>query len=871
MSSQSGETEKAPAIEKRRGSRRIRPWQALAIAAVLVLGGAGGYFGYTWLTDDGATPLTEGQQLVPVTRGDLTNQVSTNGSVVFPEREALAFGAPGTVGAVLVAEGEAVEEGQALASLDETTVAGLERVAAQAEVALREAEDSLAEARAPADALALAQAESAIAAAELARQEAQEGLDALLISAEEKRLDPAASAAGALSLAQAQSAVAAAEVALRDAQEALAETEAPADTTALAQAESAAAAAELGLQQAQETLDALLTPDEESRLSAAVAVTDARVALDAAREALADLQALPDSEAVETARNDLDTAQESYDNAVTDLGLTQAEWNQAVADAEQAVSDAETAYSEAFSGWLGVAPSAGDLALEPAAILEAWGADLDAIYPQADVAYFTAIPVDDPATPWDENLVFIWSRMLPGIVVGTCDSGVPRGGRCVMNELESAWATLDAGFDALDTTRLQSANALTAARDAVNGAQVSLSAARDALDDAQQPATDLEMEDSRQAVQVAETNLLTAEDALSELDDPDPLAVASARAAAALAEAELADAKSALAEVAGPDPLAVASARSDVEVAAANLASAREHLAALESPDALDVASTRSDLEVAKAQLADARTALDELREAGTDELLISLRETELREAQAALEEARDALDGATISAPWAGTINTVAIEDDQMVNAMTPAIEIVDQTIAEVAAVIDEIDVLSIAVGAEASIVMDALPGRTLPGTVVEIGKAANSQQGVVTYAVSVRIETPEGLRLVEGLSATASVVIQEEKDVLLVPNQAIGGSFVQPTVRVSENGEVTEVPVVLGVSDDFWVVVRSGLSEGEQVVMERATTSATADWRLQRGGMQAIPFQGDSGRNMPIPGGSSDFHAPGGGQQGK
>jgi len=840
---------------KRGGGGRIRPWQALAIAAVLALGATGGYFGYTWLTDGGSTPLTEGQQLVPVMRGDLTNQVSTNGSVVFPEREALAFGAPGTVDAVLVAEGEDVEEGQALASLDEATVAGLERVVAQAEVAAREAEDSLAEAREPADALALAQARSAVAAAELGVQEAQEGLDALLLSAEEKRLDPAASAAGALALAQAEAAVASAETALRDAQEALARTEAPADTTALAQAESAVAAAELGLREAQECLDALLSPDDDSRLTAAVAVTDARVALDSASEALADLEALPDSEAVETAQNALDTAQESYDNAVTDLGLTQTEWNQAVADAEQAVSDAETAYSEAFSGWLGVAPSAGDLALEPAAILEAWGADLDAIYPQADVAYFTAIPVDDPATPWDENLVFVWSRMLPGIVVGTCDSGVPRGGRCVMNELESAWATLDAGLDTLDTTQLQSAIALTAARNAVNSAQVSLSAARDALESAGASATDLEIEDARQAVQVAETNVQTAEDTLAELDDPDPLAVASARADVELAEAELADARSVLADVAGPDPLAVASARSDVEVAAADLASERERLAALESPDALDVASARSDLEVARAQLADARTTLDELREVGTDELLISLRETELREAQATLKEARDALDGATIHAPWAGTIDTVAVEDDQMVNAMTPVIEIVDQTIAEVAAIVDEIDVLSIAVGAQASIVMDALPGQTLPGTVVEIGQGANSQQGVVTYPVSVRIETPPGLQLVEGLSATASVVIQEEKDVLLVPNQAIGGSYVQPTVRVSQNGDVTDVPVVLGSSDDFWVVVRSGVSEGDTVVMEGAGTSATADWRLQfRSGGAVVPFQSGAGGDKAL-----------------
>ena len=299
----------------------------------------------------------------------------------------------------------------------------------------------------------------------------------------------------------------------------------------------------------------------------------------------------------------------------------------------------------------------------------------------------------------------------------------------------------------------------------------------------------------------------------------------------------------------GPDPLAVNAARSAVEVATADLAQAGEQLAALENPDALDIASVRSDLDVAEARLTDAKATLDDLRDTGTDELIIALREAELREAEATLEAAKEALDGAIIWAPWSGVISTVSVEEDQMANPMSPAIEIVDQTISEVAAVIDEIDVLSIAVGADASIVMDALPGQVLPGTVVEIGQAANSQQGVVTYQVSVRIETPPGLQLVEGLSATASVITQEEKDVLLVPNQAIGGSYVQPTVRVSRNGNVTEVPVALGASDDFWAVVHFGLSEGDTVVMEGAGTSATADLRLQRGGMQAIPFQGSAG----------------------
>ena len=58
--------------------------------------------------------------------GDLVNQVSTNGSIVFPNTEILTFGTQGAVGEVLVEEGQQVEEGQILADLDRSTVASLE-------------------------------------------------------------------------------------------------------------------------------------------------------------------------------------------------------------------------------------------------------------------------------------------------------------------------------------------------------------------------------------------------------------------------------------------------------------------------------------------------------------------------------------------------------------------------------------------------------------------------------------------------------------------------------------------------------------------------------------------------------------------------
>ena len=67
--------------------------------------------------------LEEGQQLVQVRRGDLVNQITSSGSIVFPNREELTFGTSGTIGEILVAEGDSVSAGQELARLDGETVA----------------------------------------------------------------------------------------------------------------------------------------------------------------------------------------------------------------------------------------------------------------------------------------------------------------------------------------------------------------------------------------------------------------------------------------------------------------------------------------------------------------------------------------------------------------------------------------------------------------------------------------------------------------------------------------------------------------------------------------------------------------------------
>ena len=129
--------------------RTIRAWQAALLAVVVVTMLGATYGGYLLATRDGGGELAEDQQLIPVQRGDLVNEVSVSGSLLFPDRETLHFGSQGAVGRVIVEVGQQVGDGDPLVVLDEESITGLEKSAAQARVDLRDAEDALAELTGP--------------------------------------------------------------------------------------------------------------------------------------------------------------------------------------------------------------------------------------------------------------------------------------------------------------------------------------------------------------------------------------------------------------------------------------------------------------------------------------------------------------------------------------------------------------------------------------------------------------------------------------------------------------------------------------------------------------------------------------------------
>jgi multidrug efflux pump subunit AcrA (membrane-fusion protein) len=120
--------------------------------------------------------------------------------------------------------------------------------------------------------------------------------------------------------------------------------------------------------------------------------------------------------------------------------------------------------------------------------------------------------------------------------------------------------------------------------------------------------------------------------------------------------------------------------------------------------------------------------------------------------------------------------------------------------------------------------ITLDALPDDVVNGRIVDIAPtAAAGGVGVVTYLVTINIEA-EDITLRPGMTANASIVVEEIEDVLIIPNWSIrldrdsGLAFVN---KLTAADEIVEVPVETGLRNEQFSEVLSGLTAGETVVV--------------------------------------------------
>ena len=220
-----------------------------------------------------------------------------------------------------------------------------------------------------------------------------------------------------------------------------------------------------------------------------------------------------------------------------------------------------------------------------------------------------------------------------------------------------------------------------------------------------------------------------------------------------------------------------------------------------------------------------------------------------LRSAELSVEDTQKQVDNYTITAPISGTIISKDVKVGDTVGTSTATADtmcvIYDMSYLEMTLNVDELDILNIKEGQKATITADAVSGQTFEGVVTSISKAGTTTGGTTTYPVTIRID--EMGDLLPGMNATAEIVTESADNVLSVPNAAITrGNYVLVTKdspsAANADPDMTApegyvyVPVKIGVSDDDYTQIISGVTGNDTVAYD--PSSVSTDYYYDDGG---------------------------------
>jgi HlyD family secretion protein len=224
----------------------------------------------------------------------------------------------------------------------------------------------------------------------------------------------------------------------------------------------------------------------------------------------------------------------------------------------------------------------------------------------------------------------------------------------------------------------------------------------------------------------------------------------------------------------------------------------------------------------AYARVVQAQRELDQLL-AGPTQAEIDSAQIAVEQAQAQLEDAETAYNRTVLTAPFDGVVSAVDVEVGALVSPGLPVVELTDVSPLHLTVQVDEIDIRQVTQGMPARVQLDALPGLELPATLQEVALLGQNEAGIVSYDAEVRLDgTDPNVRV--GMTAEAQVVVDERRDVLIVPNLYIRLDRQRDTAFVNtlaEDGTLQEIEIVLGLRGQDSSEVVSGLSQGDVIAI--------------------------------------------------
>jgi HlyD family secretion protein len=204
----------------------------------------------------------------------------------------------------------------------------------------------------------------------------------------------------------------------------------------------------------------------------------------------------------------------------------------------------------------------------------------------------------------------------------------------------------------------------------------------------------------------------------------------------------------------------------------------------------------------------------------------------QVAQARAALERAEEDLRNSTIVSPMDGLVLGRSVEVGDAVSSIlvlgsqaTLIMTLGDVGDVYVLGKVDQADIGKVYMNQRARIVVESFKDKKFEGQITKISPLGVEKDNVTTFEVKVSIKNPGG-ELKANMSANAEIILEEKKDVMLVPETAViyekdRKTFVEIPDSTKEKGK-SRAPVQLGISNGVKTELVAGLTQGQKVVLQ-------------------------------------------------
>ncbi|MBZ9577722.1 efflux RND transporter periplasmic adaptor subunit [Patescibacteria group bacterium] len=197
------------------------------------------------------------------------------------------------------------------------------------------------------------------------------------------------------------------------------------------------------------------------------------------------------------------------------------------------------------------------------------------------------------------------------------------------------------------------------------------------------------------------------------------------------------------------------------------------------------------------------------------------LYQAQISQAQAKVSLLQNKIQEAVLKSFNGGQIIKINKREGEVVQPTDSVISFLSVGPFQIEVDIYEEDIVDVKVNNPVEITLAAFSDEILKGRVISIDPAEKLIGGIVYYGITIDFEeTKEGIK--PGMTADIIIESDKKENVLVIPKRAVKKMDGKKIVQVFKDGEVKEREIEIGLEGDEFFEIISGLSEGEEVVIE-------------------------------------------------